>query len=279
MRRALLIFVAAMYAFPVAWMVWRTTTDKRKEPSLSVMKANFQAALQYGADSGDGQETKSFLSAWWGSPFRGHLFNTTFLAIMGALGSVLSNAMAAYGFSRLRWPGRDAVFYISLSTMMLPPAATIVPLYEIYLELGWIGGLKPLWAPAWLGNAFGIFLLRQFMLRIPRDLTDAARIDGCNEWMIFARVIVPQSKPALIVVGLFHFLFVWNDFLGPLIYLTDDADFTLSLGLQAFASRHGGVNESHLLAAAVLVAAPVLIVFSVSQRFFKQASSMSGLKG
>jgi multiple sugar transport system permease protein len=192
---------------------------------------------------------------------------------------VISNALIAYGFARIRWPGRDVVFALTLATMMIPFPVIMVPVFAIFRELGWVGSFKPLWVPAWFGSAFNIFLLRQFFRTIPTELSDAARIDGCSELGIFWNVVVPLSKPALAVVALFHFMYVWNDFLGPLIYLTDQKMFTLSLGLQFYQSQHGGTEWNLLMAASTLIVLPLIVVFFFTQRSFIQGISLTGLKG
>jgi multiple sugar transport system permease protein len=205
--------------------------------------------------------------------------NTLLLAVLSVTGTVISNAVIAYGFARIRWRGRDPLFALTLATMMVPFPVTMVAVFSIFRELGWIGSFRPLWVPAWFGSAFNIFLLRQFFLTIPRDLSDAAAIDGCSEARTFWHVILPLSKPALAVVGLFHFMYVWNDFLGPLIYLTDESMFTLSLGLQAYQSQHGGTEWHMLMAASMIVTTPLILLFFFTQRTFIQGIALTGLKG
>jgi len=212
-------------------------------------------------------------------PFVRYALNTLYLVVLGTAGTVMSNALVAYGFARLRWRGRDALFAATLATMMIPFPVIMVPIFGIFRELGWVGSFKPLWVPAWFGSAFNIFLLRQFFRTIPTELSDAARIDGCSELQIFMNVIVPLAKPALAVVALFHFMYTWNDFLGPLIYLTDQRMFTLSLGLQFFQSQHGGTQWNLLMAASTLIVAPLILVFFLAQRTFIQGITLTGLKG
>lgn len=167
---------------------------------------------------------------------------------------------------------------LTLSTMMIPFAVTMVPLYAVFRKLGFVGTLQPLWVPYIFGTAFNIFLLRQFFMTIPQDLTDAARVDGCSEFGIFMRMILPLSKPALTVVALFHFMFAWNDFMGPLIYLTDQDTYTLSLGLQIFQSQHGGTEWHLLMAASAMVILPILIIFFFAQKTFVEGIALSGMK-
>ena len=211
--------------------------------------------------------------------FSTYLTNTVTLCVLTVVGAVVSSAVVAYGFSMIQWPGRDRVFGVVLATMMIPFPVTMVPLYGLFRELGWIGTLKPLWVPSFFAAAFNIFLLRQFFRRIPRELAEAARIDGCSEGRLLMQIIVPLARPALAVVALFQFLATWNDFLGPLIYLTDQQDFTIALGLQFFQRQHGGTQWHHLMAAATLLVVPVVFVFFAAQRTFIQGVSMTGLKG
>jgi len=214
-----------------------------------------------------------------------YLANTLTICILGVIGTVVSCSVVAYGLARIPWRGRNVLFILTLATMMVPFPVTMVPLYALYRKIGmvldwpWIGTFKPLWVPFWFGSAFNIFLLRQFFKTIPTELSDAARIDGCSEWRIFWNVILPLSKPAITVVALFHFMWAWNDFMGPLIYLTDKRDFTLSLALQFFQSQQGG-NEWHfLMAAATLMVLPVIVLFFFTQRTFIQGIATTGGKG
>ena len=205
--------------------------------------------------------------------------NTLIICVLGVVGAVLSSAMVAYGFARIEWKGRNVLFGLTLATMMIPFPVTMIPLYAVFRQLHWIGTFKPLWLPAWFGGAFNIFLLRQFFMTIPYDLSEAARIDGCSEFRIFRQIIIPLCRPALTVVALFYFMGAWNDFLGPLIYLTRQETFTLSLGLQFFQSQHGGTQWHHLMAASTLMVCPIIILFFFTQKTFIQGIAMTGLKG
>lgn len=212
-------------------------------------------------------------------PFWVFLRNTLLVCVLGVIGTVLSNAIVAYGFARISWRGRDSLFAITLATMMVPFPVLMVPLYGVFKWLGWIGTLQPLWVPAFFGSAFNIFLLRQFFRTIPVELSEAARIDGCNEWQIFWRIILPLSKPALMVVGLFHFLHAWNDFLGPLLFLTRKHTFTLAVALQSFQTQAGGVQWHHLMAASAVVIAPIIVLFVIAQKALVRGIATTGLKG
>ncbi len=211
--------------------------------------------------------------------FSTFLRNTLFVCVLGVIGTVFSNALIAYGFARVRWRGRDALFALTLATMMVPFPVLMVPLYGVFKTLGWIGTLKPLWAPAFFGSAFNIFLMRQFFRTIPEELSEAARIDGCSEWGIFWRIILPLSWPVLAVVALFHFLWAWNDFMGPLLYLTRKHTFTLALALQNYQSQHGGVQWHLLMAASAVVVLPIIVLFFFTQKTFIMGIATSGIKG
>jgi multiple sugar transport system permease protein len=208
-----------------------------------------------------------------------YLKNTLILCFLTILGTVTSSALAAYGFARIPWRGRNKVFIIALATMMVPFPVVMVPIYSLFRALGWIGTLKPLWVGSFCAAAFNVFLLRQFFMTIPKDLSDAARIDGCGEFRIFLQIILPLCKPALMVIGLFQFMASWNDFLGPLIYLTNQKDFTLALGLQFFQSQHGGTEWHYLMAASTLIVLPVIVLFFFTQKTFIEGISMTGIKG
>lgn len=211
--------------------------------------------------------------------------NTLIIAVLGVVGTTLSSALVAYGFAKMRFAGRRVLFVVMLSTMMLPFPVTMVSLFALFRWLGehsgvaWLGTFKPLWVPMWFGSAFNIFLLRQFFMTIPDELSEAARIDGCSDFGIFWRVVLPLSKPALAVVALFAFMGIWNDFLGPLIYLQRPEQFTLALGLQNFQSKAGGTSWHLLMAASVMVILPAILLFFLAQRTFIEGIATTGSKG
>jgi len=211
--------------------------------------------------------------------FPTYLKNTLILCLLTVTGTVLSSSLAAYGFSRIEWRGRNKVFMVALATMMVPFPVTMVPMYCLFRWLGWVGTLKPLWVGSFFAGAFNVFLLRQFFMTLPKDLSEAARIDGCSEFRIFWQIILPLCRPALMVVALFQFMYTWNDFLGPLIYLTKQEDYTLALGLQLFQSQHGGTEWHYLMAASTLVALPIIVLFFFTQKTFIEGISMTGIKG
>ncbi len=205
--------------------------------------------------------------------------NTLYVCLLCVAGTLLSSSLVAYGFSRIQWRGRDAFFFLTLATMMIPFPVTMIPLYKIFRTLGWVGSFKPLWAPAFFGGAFNIFLLRQFFLSVPRGLSEAAHVDGAGEFRVYWQIILPLAKPAMLVVALFQFMASWNDFLGPLIYLPDQSTFTLAVGLQFFQSQHGGTDWNLLMAASTLVILPVIVLFFLTQKSFVEGISLTGLKG
>jgi len=211
-------------------------------------------------------------------PFLHYMKNTLFICLMTVFGTLLSCSLVAYSFSKIKWPGRDALFVLVLSTLMLPGQVTMIPIFAVFRWLGWIGSYKPLIVPSFFGSAFFIFLLRQFFMTIPQELSDAARVDGAGELSIYRMVILPLAKPALITVGLFTFIGAWNDFLGPLLYLNDDSKYTLSLGLQQYVSQHGQEWQL-LMAAATVMVVPIIIIFLLAQRTFVKGIALTGLKG
>lgn len=228
--------------------------------------------LDGGSDDPTSVDAKHRVSFWR------FLGNSLIICILGVLGTVFSNAIVAYGFARVHWRGRDAFFAITLATLMVPFPVLMVPLYSVFKTLGWIGTLLPLWVPAWFGSAFNIFLMRQFFIGIPEELSEAARIDGCSEWRIFWRIILPLSKPVLATAALFHFLYAWNDFMGPLLYLTRKETFPLSLALQNFQSQNGGVQWHHLMAASAVTIFPVIVLFFFAQKTFIRGIATTGSK-
>ncbi|WP_269542562.1 carbohydrate ABC transporter permease [Cerasicoccus fimbriatus] len=264
----ILLIGAFVFIAPFAWMV--STSLKPLNETLSMPPRWLPSTVQWENYPQAIDEMKMF----WR-----YTANTTFLCVMTVIGTVLSSSLAAYGFSRIEWRGRDKIFVLVLATMMIPFPVIMVPLYTLFREFGWIGTYKPLWFPSFLAGAFNVFLLRQFFLTLPKDLEEAAKIDGASELQVFWLVILPLAKPALIVVALFQFMATWNDFLGPLIYLTDQADFTLALGLQAYQSKGGGTDWHYLMAASTLVVLPVIVLFFFTQRYFVEGIATTGGKG
>jgi multiple sugar transport system permease protein len=278
MKRAViyisLFTISLLYAAPLLWMI--STSVKPENQTLR----NPPGLLADPWTSTPRVASGNYADAWTDPivNFPLYLRNTLVVAGLSVTGMVLSSAVIAYGFARLRWRGRGPLFVLVLATMMIPFPVLMAPLFLIFRDLGWNGTLRPLWVPAWFGAGFNIFLLRQFYLTIPADLDEAARIDGCSHWGVFWRIILPLSRPALAVVALFHFIYVWNDFLAPLIFLTHRDQFTLALGLQLYQSQAGNTPWNLLMAASVLVVAPVLVLFFLTQRTFVRGIATQGLK-
>jgi multiple sugar transport system permease protein len=210
--------------------------------------------------------------------FARNLRNTLFICFTVVLGTLASCSLVAYSLARIPWRGRNALFILCIATMMLPYQVTLIPLFALYARWGWVGTFAPLVVPAFFGTPFYIFLLRQFFLGIPQDLSAAARIDGCSEFGTFAHVILPLAKPALATTALFMFLFQWGDFLNPLIYLQDDRQYTLAIALQQFQSQHESA-WGPLMAMSTVITLPVIALFFLTQRTFIQGITMTGLKG
>ncbi len=259
-------FVAVAFIFPLYWMV---TTSLKTDVEIFMVPPtlipldpqwqNYPASTQY-------------------IPFWQYMFNTLVICALTIIGTVISCSLIAYGFARVRWPGRNVVFIIYLSTIMLPAQVTMIPLYIVFRQIGWVGTLWPLVVPAFFGNALYVFLLRQFFMTIPNELTDAARIDGANELGIFWRIMLPLLKPALATVALFTFVATYRDFLGPLIYLTEQNQWTISLGLKMFQNMYGAQWQL-MMAAATLTMIPTVILFFLTQRTFIEGIALTGIKG
>jgi len=215
------------------------------------------------------------------APFGIFFKNTIIITFIAVFGQLLSSSAVGYSFARLRWSGRGPLFIVLLATMMLPYQVTLIPVFILFKKLGWVDTLLPLTVPAFFGDAFYVFLFRQFMMTIPTEMDDAARIDGCGTAGIYSRIIVPLSTPVLLTAAIFIFLSQWNDFLGPLIYLNSTHNYTLSLGLRIVQGYGGyGVQRWHLLmAASLIVMSPVLALFFLAQRYFIQGVVISGVKG
>lgn len=221
----------------------------------------------------------NFTDVFHRAPLLQYTWNSMQIAMLSTAGTVVSSVPVAYALARLRWRARRAVFLLVLSTIMLPFQVTVIPLYILFSRFHWIGTMRPLIIPAFFGDAFSIFLLRQFFASIPEELSDAARVDGANELQILTRVIVPLAKPAIAAVALFQFLYAWNDFFGPLLYLGNNPRlYTLAIGLSQFRGIHN-VEWNLLMAASVLFMLPVIVLFFLAQRIFIQGISLTGLKG
>jgi ABC-type glycerol-3-phosphate transport system permease component len=266
-KHLVLIALSAVFALPLAWMI------------LTSFKSAAQALAQP--------------VVWWPHPFLAtnyprlfsalpffrFFWNTFLYAGITIVGVCISSSLVAYGFSRLRWPGRDAVFYVMLTTLILPFVCTLIPLFVLYRHVNWIGSYLPLEVPTFFGSSvFSTFLLRQFFMTIPQSLSDAARIDGATEFYIYSRIILPLAKPAMATVILFQFIYCWNDFLGPLIYISNQSSYPLSLGLNLILGDYT-TNWAWVMAGATAATAPIVILFFLTQRTFIQGIALTGTKG
>jgi multiple sugar transport system permease protein len=268
---AVLLILSALFVLPLVWML---ITSLKTDPQVyhvpliwipnPIRFENYPEAMTY-------------------LPFGRYFVNTVKYALLTSVGTLLSSSVCAYGFSRMQWKGRDSVFFLCLATMMIPFQVRMIPLYLVFNRLGWLNSYRPLVVPAFLGSAYDIFLLRQFFLSIPTELSDAARIDGCSETRILRSVILPLSRPALAVVGLFQLMNAWNDYLGPLVYLKDMTLYPIAMGLQQM--RNQGMSAAikllwpRLMAASAITIAPILVMFFLTQRTFVEGISISGIKG
>ncbi|HEX4204822.1 MAG TPA: carbohydrate ABC transporter permease [Ktedonobacteraceae bacterium] len=211
-------------------------------------------------------------------PFALYIFNTLVICLFSMIGAALASSFVAYGIARIDWPLRTPLFVVILGTTMIPFYVTMIPLFTLFRSIGWVNTILPLIVPTFFGVPFYIFLLRQFFLTIPRDLSDAAKIDGANELTIFVRLILPLSKPALAAVALFQFLLSWSDFLGPLIYLNNQNKYTVSLGLSFFQGQYT-TQYGAMMAVSMVLVIPVVILFFFAQRTFIQGITLTGMKG
>lgn len=264
--RLILLVVSFTFIAPFLWMVstaLKDTSQVMAYPPIWIPQplrwGNFSRAVQY-------------------IPFLQYLKNTVFFCTFSVLGVLISCPMVAYSLSRVRWALRDVLLIVVLGTLMIPFPVTMIPLFVIFARMGWVNSFKPLILPAFLGNAFYIFLLRQFFMTIPEELCDSARIDGASDFNIFTRIVLPLSKPVLAVVALFQFLGSWNDFLGPLIYLHEDSKYPLAIGLQFYRATHV-VEWPLLMAASTLIVIPTVIVFFLTQKTFVEGITLTGLRG
>ena len=268
-----LLGLSALFLVPLFWMV------------SSALKRQDQLFVYPPIWIPDPPQWKNFPEALTFFPFFAYTGNTLYIAILVVIGTLLSASLVAYGFSRIEWPGRDKVFVLVLSTLMLPYAVTMVPLYLFWVKVGMVGidkplrGFGPLIIPAFFGGgAFNIFLMRQFFMTIPQELSEAARIDGCSEWRIYWQIVLPLAKPVLATVALFTFLGVWNDFLGPVIYLNSLDQYTLSIGLRLFQFQYFARYDL-IMASSTVTTLPILFLFFVAQRTFIQGITLTGIKG
>lgn len=268
LKHGTLILVAVAFLLPFYWIVISAFKDNQQIFARPVTWwpdpirwENFSDALNYP-----------------GFPYLRLLWNTIYYSGAVTIGTVLSSAAVGYGFAKLNFPGRNVLFGVTIATLMIPAIVTFIPTYLLFAEVGLTGSYAPLIIPAFLGNAFFIFMVRQFFLGIPRDLSDAARIDGAGEFRLFWEIMLPLVRPALIVVAVFSLLYTWQDFFGPLIYLQDRDSFPLSLGLYAFRAQRTA-EWALTMMGSLLTTLPLIVVFLFTQRYFLQGVTMTGIKG
>lgn len=262
----MLLIVAAVLILPLYWMV--STAVKSPQQMFEIPPVWFPNPI----------DLNNFPQVFQEVPFGRFLINTIIIVVLNIVGELFAVTLVAYGFARLRFPGRSILFLLMLSTLMIPYHVTLVPRFILFAELGWINTYLPLTVPAFTGSAFLIFLVRQYMMSIPFDLDEAAYIDGASRFGVFWRIILPLSRPALVLVVVFTFVGTWNDFLQPLIYLNDPQMFTVSLGLSFFQGARE-TNWNLLMAGSLLATIPPLILFFIAQRQLIGGISIEGLKG
>ena len=264
--QAILAVAAALFATPLVWML--LTSFKPAEQIAAdphrVLPVEWRAA--------------NYVEAVTTMPYFRYLRNSLLLCAGSVVGTLWSCSLAAYAFTRLRWPMRNQVFGVMVATMLLPWHVTMIPRFLLLRELGLYNTLGALIVPTFFGEAFSIFLLRQFFLTIPEEISEAARLDGCSEWRIFWRIMLPLARPALATVALFQFIASWNDFNGPLLYLNDPSRFPLAYGLEQFVSSYSS-QTNLLMASAVLFTLPMVLLFFFAQRTFIRGIATTGMKG
>ena len=270
-RSALYLIVsvlALLFALPLLWMI---STSLKTDPQVyHVPPIWIPNPIQ----------PSNYLDVLTRRPFGLWFANTMLYCLPSTVGVLASSTLVSYSFSRMRWWARDICFYLCVGTMMIPFQVQMIPLYILFAKVGWVNSYKALVLPAFFGNAYFIFLLRQFFMTIPSELSDAARVDGCSELGILGRIIIPLATPALAVVALLQFMWAWNDYLGPLIYLNRENLYPLALGMQSMrASFVEKLVWPYVMAASTLVVAPIILLFFVAQRTFIEGITLTGIKG
>ena len=264
-RHSIAIALAIMFVTPIVYLVL-----------ISLMTSNQALTANYWPDT---WHPENYVQVFERTPLPTYLLNTVVYAVCATGFMLLSSVPAAYALAKLRWRGRNVMFLVIICMMMLPPQVVTVPLYLMWANAGLTGSLWPLLIPMLFGDAFSIFLLRQFLLTIPQEYLDAARVDGCGEWRTLLRVVLPMARPGIAAAGLFQFFYAWNDYYGPLLYTSENENaWTLSLGLASFHTVHH-VDWNLVIAATVLTMAPIIIVFFFAQKAFVQGVTLTGVKG
>ena len=272
-----LIFLALLILsipalLPMAWMV---STSLKTDGQVFATEGKGAPTVSLASLVPKPVNFQNYPGALNALPLRTYVRNTAFLCVVTILGAVFSSAIVAYGFARLKFVGREALFLTMIATMAVPAQVTMIPIFSMYRSLGWYGTYLPLLVPAFFGVPFFIFLLTQFYKTLPEEMSEAARLDGAGEWRILTQLMLPLAKPALATCALFQFVGTWNDFLGPLLYLNDPAKYTVAYGLQQFQSKNGG-QWTLLMAAATLFTLPVILIFFFAQKTFIQGVATTG---
>lgn len=262
---ALLILIAAVYIIPFLWMV--CTALKTTQELYTYPEAVFPK----------NPVLDNFFNVFVAIPYMRYLANTLLISVSCVIGFTLTASMVAYSMSKIDWFGRKWLFPVIIGTMMIPTQVTMIPLYMVYQKMGAIGSYLPLILPAFCGGPYYIFLLRQFFITVPDCLTEAARIDGAGEVRIYATIVLPLCVPALISIAIFAFMAAWGDFFNPMLYLTSQDRYTISLGLQAFMSDHK-VEWGQLMAASALFTLPTIVLFFFAQKSFIEGIAVTGIK-
>jgi multiple sugar transport system permease protein len=270
----LLVAGGLLMMVPFLWMI--STSLKTRAEVFAVPRVLWPASPRI----------ENYAEMWNALPFGAFFVNSAKLAFLNTVGTLISCSMAAYAFAMLRFPFRGPLFALLLVTLIIPFQVTLIPNFILYRLLphpfstsgNWIGTHEPLWVGAFLGGAFGTFLLRQFFLAIPRELADAARVDGANPWQIYLRIYLPLAKPALATLAIFTFMWSWNDFINPIIYLRDVPSFTLTAGLSLFQGQYVG-KWPLLMAGALVSILPMIVLFVIAQRQFVRGIALTGIKG
>lgn len=271
-RMEITLIYLVLIAFALAYLVpflWLVSGSVKSNTELFATPPIWVPPVLHG---------ENFVQAFTDFPFLRYLLNTLFIVVMNVVGTVVSSALVAYAFAKLEWKLREPVFYLVLVTMMLPFQVLMIPLYLLFNGFGWIGTFLPLVVTPFFGHAFSIFLYRQFFLGIPKELSESAQMDGAGHLRIFVQVVLPLAQPAVTTVGIFTFLRTWSDFIGPLLFLSDNKLYTLSLGVQQIMSANDP-RWPVLMAVGVAMTLPVLVLFFLLQKFFIQGIATSGLKG
>jgi multiple sugar transport system permease protein len=254
------------YIFPFIWMI--LTALKPNDQIFVYPPKLFPSPFKWG----------NFVEAINTIPFFRYTLNSVIVATLATVGTLISCPLAAYSMSRLKWKGSNTLFVFTLAVMMIPSQVTMVPLFIIFSKMNLVGGFTPLILPMFFGVPYYIFLMKQFFMQLPKSLEDAARIDGCSEFQVYLRIMLPLCQPSLLAIGMFQFVAAWNDFLGPLIYLNSEKMYTLQIGLQQF-KQSNSVQWSLLMAAAVLVALPIILMYFIAQKRFVEGITFGGVKG